>query len=94
MENFLDDCCLQVQCVFVEPSPFRTILRLILSGDVESNPGPLDSGTYRTMIIYLISCCFIGDLDYNAEIEEILSSVSDTIFGERHCKPYLSVYAY
>ena len=33
---------------------------------------------------------YIGDHDYNAEIEEILSTVSDTIFGKKHRKPLKS----
>ena len=49
MENFLDYCC--HPCATFGWSPFYATLHLILSGDVESNPGPLDTGTsYRILI--------------------------------------------
>ena len=57
--------------------------RLILSGDVELNPGPSEIITdiHHSRMFMMIATCCIKFLD-GQEMEAVLASVDDTVFGK------------
>lgn len=62
------------------PSQLVIHQHLILSGDVELNPGPLDHGRVNVHVNSLP--VFQREITlFNVEIEEILSKVDNTTFG-------------
>ena len=54
--------------------------RLIMSGDVETNPGPLDQG--RCGLLYWCASQIQPALSIITEVERLLSTVDDTTFGK------------